>query len=95
MVDVDFSLDALELAIMAGADLMLAVGSFSNAARHIQEIQMRKKQKAREYLEAHCHLFPSTAHHVGEIFRAGVIPPSLMFRLQTDRSDYRIRGIRV
>ena len=74
-VDCDFSLENLQQIIRAGTDLMHAVGGFLQASRHVQEIQIRRQQDARLYLESKRHLFPAIAEEVDEVFRLGVSPP--------------------
>ena len=75
IVDVRFSLGNLEVAIFADMGLILALNSYTDDARHIQEIQLRKKAATWIYIESHRHLYPSVAHHVDDIFRLGVVPP--------------------
>ena len=70
----DFSAQALEAAVEKSTLLMKEVGSYWMTSRHIQEVQMRMKEGAREYLGSHRHLFPAIAHEVGDIFRIGVAP---------------------
>ena len=74
-VDCDFSPENLMCVIQAGTELMHAVGGFTMAARHVQEIQIRRQQSSRLFLESQRSHFPAISEEVDEIFRLGVSPP--------------------
>ena len=54
---------------------MHAVGGFMMASRRVQEIQIRRQQNARMYLESQRNCLPAIAEEVDEVFRLGVSPP--------------------
>ena len=75
VVNCDFPIPNSQLVIKAGADLMLEVGSFTAAARHVREIQIRRQHDARVYIESRRRHFPAVDEEVGGISRIGVCPP--------------------
>ena len=75
VVDCDFSLANLQKVIRDGTALMLEVGGFVIASRHVQELQIRKQYDDRLYLESQRRHFPAIAEEIDEIFRIGVCPP--------------------
>ena len=72
---------------MDGAELMLAFQSYADAACRIQELQMRKKEDARMYLQANSHLYTAISHEIDDISRLGVIPAFTDF---PGKSDARV-----
>ena len=70
-----YSIENLLWVIRAGTELMTALGGFGLACRHVQEINFRKIEPARLYLESKRACFPAVAEEVEDIFRIGVCPP--------------------
>ena len=95
IVDQDFPILALETAVGRSTLLMEEVGSYWVMSRHIQEVQMRKKECAREYLESQRHLFLLSL--MKSTISFGLVLPhhSLKWELLVARKDCRIKEVRV
>ena len=70
-----YSVGNLLWVIRAGAELLLALGSFGLACRHAQEINFRKLGRSRLYMESKRACFPAISEEVEDIFRIGACPP--------------------
>ena len=84
----EFSNDNLELAILDGTELTIALNSYADAARHIQEIRMRKIEPSMVYLESQFHLYPAVAEQIDDISRLCVIPACAVAPLASQTNGF-------
>ena len=70
-----YSVENLLWVIRAGTELMTALGSFVLACRHAREINFRKLENDRYYLESKRTCFPAVSEEIDDIYRLGVCTP--------------------